>query len=175
MKRVVAAAVLVAAVVSVSFVARAALPADVAEFRDRLATEATTPEGALHCWFEALFVYQAADTHRSDDGAAMLDLVCADPRWQQNELFLAQLRTKPFIFRSYCVGAEPANSYQMDPDDFALRYGKATWQDDRQTCILELLSSGADRPRPVRLVKLDEQWWVKEYGALYAGVQEPAE
>lgn len=155
--------------------AQAKLPANLDEFKDRIAAEAGEPKGAMHLWFEALYLYLMEDPDRSRLGAAAMDLICSDAKWRDNELFQAQLRNKPYIFRSYCEGATPDNGYQMNPDAFQLRYGRELPEDDGQSCLLELKSSGADRVRPARLVRQGGHWWIAEYGNLYAGVEPPRE
>lgn len=152
--------------------ARAGMPASLDEFRERLATEGNSPVDALHLWFEALFVFNVDDDERRQLGSDMLDLVCADEDWHRNELFLSQLRRKPYIFRSYAVDAEPENDYMMDPENFSLRVDRVR-HDDETHCTIDLRSSGADRVRPVPMIYRDGHWWVDNIGNLYAGVEEP--
>ncbi len=155
--------------------ATAALPESVEEFKNRIEGQGSTPEGAMRLWFEAVYVYMSGDDQRVSMGAEMLNLICCDSRWQKNEIFHAQLRRKPYIFRSYCVGAEPDNGYAMSFDEFQLRYGRVKISDDGETGTVEMKSSGAEAPRPVRLLRDGGRWWVKDFGNLYAGVKPPAE
>ena len=152
--------------------AEAALPRTVDEFRQRVADDARDPQGAMHLFFEALFVYLSPDADRSAAGGQMIDLICADERWRRNDLFLSQLRHKPYIFRSYCRGTSPENDYRMDPDNFELLFGRLLDERERE-CILEMRSTGASRVRPVRLIRRDGHWWVQGYGNLYEGVTPP--
>ena len=108
----------VAAVLGLASGVLAKLPRDVDEFRDRQAKEATRPDGAAKLWFEAVYCYSKEATR--DAGRKMLSLAMVDEKWEKNTYFVDRMRTKPHIFRSYAQGATPANSYKMDPDQFAL-------------------------------------------------------
>ncbi len=147
-------------------------PASIDEFKERIAAEAGAPGEALHLWVEALFVYNVEDEERRQLGAEMLDLICSDEDWHRNELFLSQLRRKPYIFRSYAEGATPDNDYMMDPENFTLRIERVR-QDDETHCTIDLRSGGAERLRPVPMLYRDGHWWVDNIGNLYAGVEEP--
>lgn len=82
---------------------------------------------------------------------------------------------KPFIARSYLVGAMPTNDDQPEPP---LRI---RWQPHAQPTPspgryrLLLPSSGADYPRPVTLRRDDAGLWkVEESSSLFVGVRPPA-
>ena len=152
----------------------AKLPRDVDEFRDRQTREATRPDGAVKLWFEAIYAYSKDATR--DAGRKMLSLAMVDEKWEKNTYFVDRMRTKPYIFRSYAQGATPANSYKMDPDQFALsvvtseadKFRDGAWR-------VMLQSSGTDKARPIVLVKgSDGLWRVQAYNDIYGDVQPPA-
>jgi hypothetical protein len=81
---------------------------------------------------------------------------------------------KPYVARSYLLGATPANDYQP------ARPLRVTWQRHSQPqpapgrIRVMLVSSGADRPRPVTLRQDgDGLWKVDEASSLFVGVRAP--
>jgi hypothetical protein len=143
-----------------------------------------TPEGALHLWFEAVFLYMDEAT-RDQGREALTDLTIPfkdEPGWEtlpSNRIFVERLQdpAHAHIFRSYAVGTSPANGYAMDPGDFELAVEDSSEDAHGRGHRVLLRSSGADSPRPVYMKRSTTTglWYVSEFGNVYVGIRPPVD
>lgn len=97
---------------------------------------------------------------------------------QPSGLVLRNLRDrvepKPFLARSYFEGATPANGYQLPPG-LVVRIREQRGDVGPAEARVFVFSSGADTPRPMRLVKSPKgHWKAREWSSLEVGVRPPA-
>lgn len=93
-------------------------------FIDRYHKEATTPQVALHLWFEACFMYMDPSTR--DEGRIAIQKLTIPlmetEHWDRKNgpwsYFVKALVEDQFIIRSYAKGTNPDNAYAMDPTNF---------------------------------------------------------
>lgn len=151
------------------------LPKDYQEFKARYQTEGTTPEGALRMHMQAVFTYLNPATRAEAGKMLRYSMHWSKPIEQSHNhaTFVERLRHEEYhhIFRSYCQGTSPENSYQAQPESCVLNAGKP-YESDGFTKI-QLHSSGADNPRPMWLLNHDGLWYVENNVGLYVGVREP--
>jgi hypothetical protein len=90
-------------------------------------------------------------------------------------LLHSQIKSKPYIPRSYVKGAMPDNGYQL-PGYFVFEFSDNPHSGDpeRGTHKVFINSSGASSPRPVTVKRNDKGIWkAYEWSTLIVGVQEP--
>ena len=81
---------------------------------------------------------------------------------------------KPYIARSYLVGASPGNGYRPDPPLRVRWRPHDTPSASPERVRLMLLSAGADNPRPITLRRGDDGLWtVDEASSIFVGVRPP--
>lgn len=153
--------------------AQAKLPEDMADYQNRYAKEAKTPEGALKLWHEGLMLYQESISR--DLGrkilVAITDQLPAD--FEKNSMhatFVNRVTTEPQIIRSYCAGSTPENNYKADPNKCELTITRSTEEYDG-TWAIWIKSSGADSTRKVVLTKDGEHWKISSYPGIYMGIR----
>ncbi len=154
----------------------AELPRDYQAFKARYQREATTPEGALKLYFEAVFSYM--DESRRDEAGKMLRYAM---HWERPierspvlATFVSRLKDprQHYIFRSFARGSSPENDYQMSPDDFELMVAGQRQEADRLNVLLR--SSGADSPRIVWVKQFEDGlWYTINNAGTYAQVRQP--
>lgn len=159
--------------------ARAELPKTLEELKERHAELGKTPEGALGCWFDAVYVYMNEETR--DIGRQMIQFLTIpymeQPEWdrdQNNQYFLRALTEQAYIMRSYAKGTSPENQYQMDPNNYELNIVRVNPNHPKALQVY-LRSSGADTPRPVYMKKStrSELWYVFDHANTYTGIRPP--
>eukprot|EP01080_Neovahlkampfia_damariscottae_P001997 gene1997-1504_t len=154
------------------------------EIIDYHAKVGTTPEGALKCWFDAIFLY--IDIKTRDEGRKALQNLTIpfkpDTDWDKkpsNGTFKGVLQGKTtYIFNSYAKGTSPENQYSMDKSNYELnvekshedKYGKRGW-------AVFLRSSGADSSRPVYLKKSSKTglYYPDTISNVYLGIRKPVD
>ena len=151
----------------------AKLPADMAEYEARYAKEATTPEGATKLWFEAVFLYQNAET-RALGRKMLIHIMKGLPDdFDHNAGYakmMERIKGNPEIFRSFCAGSAPENNYEADPDNCELTVTSSKVEAGGTTAVF-LKSSGADSPRPMKLTEVDGHWKASSVSSLYLQIQ----
>ncbi len=153
--------------------AMAKLPTSMAEYKARCEQEAKTPEGAAKLWFEAVFLYQNAET-KSLGRAMLLDIMKSLPDdFDRNSGYakmVERIKNNPEIFRSFCAGSSPSNGYKADIQNCELTV-TGSREEAENTHAVFLKSSGADSPRPMKLTKVDGLWKASSVSSLYLQVQ----
>lgn len=156
--------------------AAAALPRDYQEFKARYQREATTPEGALKLYFEAVFCYLDEST-RAEAGKMLRYALHWERPIEQSPMlatFVSRLKDprQHHIFRSFAAGTSPENDYRMSPDDFELMVVGKRQEAGRVNVLLR--SSGADSPRIVWVQQFDDGlWYTTNNAGTYAQVRPP--
>ena len=143
--------------------AMAKLPSSMEEYKARYEKEAKTPEGAAKLWFEAVFLYQNAET-KSLGRKMLLD------RNSGYAKMVERIKNNPEIFRSFCAGSSPSNGYKADIENCELTV-TSTREEAENTFAVFLKSSGADSPRPMKLTQVDGLWKASSVSSLYLQVQ----
>jgi hypothetical protein len=150
-----------------------------AKVRDRLCR---TPQGAAAAMVTVLLACNQDQTRGSIFATMLLhpDRLRSGRAYQGREPgqhyrdLLRIARAKPYIARSYLIGAAPDNGYQP-AEPFGVRWqphAQPSPSSDRVRVMLH--SSGADTPRPVTLRKgSDGIWKVDEASSLFVGVRPP--
>ena len=167
--------------------AEAKLPATWAEFKQEYQIEAKTPQGALNMLFKGIFCYNKAVQTKNnqlkiDAGKMIRYAIYSETPIESSpnySTFRERLNNPDYhyIFRSYCQGTSVDNSYQMDPENFKLDFGKYVNEGEkagRKYCQLFIKSSGADKPRFVRQTReLDGLWYTTKPQNVYLDVRKP--
>ena len=170
-----AGALFSAAAAAQTAVAPNGLPQTYQEFKARYQTEATTPEGALRMHMQAVFAYLNPATRAEAGKMLRYSMHWNKPIEQSHNhsTFVERLKYEEHhhIFRSYCKGTSPENSYQAQPETCVLNAGKKYEGDG--FIKIPLHSSGADNPRPIWLLEHDGLWYVENNAGLYVMVREP--
>lgn len=153
--------------------AMAKLPSSMEEYKARYEKEAKTPEGAAKLWFEAVFLYQNAET-KSLGRKMLLDIMKSLPDdFDRNSGYakmVERIKNNPEIFRSFCAGSSPSNGYKADIENCELTV-TSTREEAENTFAVFLKSSGADSPRPMKLTQVDGLWKASSVSSLYLQVQ----
>lgn len=153
--------------------AMAKLPESMDEYKARYEKEGKTPEGAAKLWFEAVFLYQNAET-KALGRKMLLDIMKALPDdFDRNAGYakmVERIKNNPEIFRSFCAGSSPSNGYKADVDNCELTVTN-TREEAENTFAVFLKSSGADSPRPMKLTQVDGLWKASSVSSLYLQVQ----
>lgn len=154
--------------------ASAKLPENMDEFNAMYAAEAKTPEGAVKLWLEAAFLYQDSATRNL--GRNMLIKVMKNlpqdfERSSVHATMVDRIKNQPEIQRSFCAGSSPENNYKADPNNCELTISKSQEGREDGYWNVFLVSSGADSPRQVTLVKEGEHWLVWSAPALFMGIR----
>ncbi len=152
------------------------------DWQERHSEQATTPEGAIKVWFDAIFLYLDPETR--DLGRTLLQYSTVplkdDDQWHKRpsfSIFLSRLEDESHhhIFRSYAKGATPENGYSMNPRDYELRIESSGKDTHGRGWRLSLESGGADNPRPVYLRRSSksELYFVDGFVNVYLGIRPP--
>lgn len=156
--------------------AQPGLPKTMEEFEARVAEKALDPKQAAKLWFDAVFVYMNVD---KELGARMITLMTKDKEWQKKSYFMAALKERPYILRSYAKGTAPENNYEMDPNKYVLaieRVDRKPFDDKEEDEYVKLFikSSGADSPRPLTFQRnIRGEYKVFEFSSIYVGIRPP--
>ena len=174
-------------VLSICTICEAKLPATWAEFKQEYQVAAKTPQGALNMLFKGIFCYTKAvttnNTQLKIDAGKMIRYAVHSETPIETSGYYSTFRERLndpdyyYIFRSYCQGTSVDNSYQMDPENFALNIGKCVnegTKEGKSYCQLFLSSTGADTIRYVRQTKeLDGLWYTTTPHCVYLDTRKP--
>jgi hypothetical protein len=160
-----------------------ALPAHIAAFLALRDTVSHTPQGGAAVFALALLLHvrdralglqaltAALDASHLTDGPSGLQ------GKQPSALVLRNLRDrvekKPYIAASYFEGTSPGSAYAL-PAHLAVRVREQRGDVGASEAKVFVFSSGADTPRPMRLVKSPKgHWKATEWSSLEVGVRPP--
>lgn len=171
-----------AAMLALPGAARAELPDTYDAFRSHYDRVATTPEGAIKAFLDAVFVYMDEATRA--EGRRMLQYAIReyrdDAEWDTRptaRTFVERMKdpAQQYIFRSYAKGTSPATGYKMDPNDYEVDIAEVGEPRDTRGVSVALRSTGAERPRVIYLVQEDgDVFRINVYNTLFVGVEPPA-
>ena len=155
--------------------ARQALPASFEEYKQRYAMHATTPQGAVKLYFDAVFCYIGGNR---EEALKMLRYSMHEIKgWERtayHSTFMERLNDpgQHHIFRSFAAGATPENDYAMSPQNYRLMIDDVRGMHGYTQ--VRLISSGADSPRVVQVRQYDDGlWYVTQNAGTYTQVREP--
>jgi hypothetical protein len=135
------------------------------------------PEGTITLWLEAVIRVQNGDESAWKDIQYLTIPLKSDKNWMKlagNSYFINQVRDGNPSFRSFINGATPENGYSVSLNNL-----RVSIENDLDNGSLGrkyfIISSGADRPRPISLKKSDQTglYYVNEYSSMYVNVQPP--
>lgn len=149
------------------------LPESLQEFKEIAAMGLAAPENVCALFLCALNLY-CAD---KDSGIEAMNIIKGPkPMTPYDVQFLRdRLRGKEYLPRAYFNGASPKNNYT--PTEYVLE----VLPDQRPQDIEEgyirvfLKTEGADSPRPMKLRKKGENWFLWEYSSILSGIRIPEE
>ncbi|MBW2255929.1 MAG: hypothetical protein JRI25_15205 [Deltaproteobacteria bacterium] len=157
-------------------------PSGFEAWKARHAVEGTSAEGTVKVWLDATLLWangDEADRALAVEVIQYLTIPLKDePDWPKrptNQTFVQQMEEKPYIFRSYAVGATPENEYAMDPADWKLNVRRIEAPADDRGTRVEIISGGADSPRPIYMKQSEQTglWYVNVWANTYVGIRKP--
>lgn len=149
----------------------AALPANAEELK-------ALPEAVLETPFQAAALTVAALCRYGENAEETLEMIRflkgPNPLSVYETQFLRdRLGGKDYVPRSFFEGASPDNAYTPDmPYAVTVEEDPYTYAQDGYAKLL-IRSSGADSPRPVRLVQQNGKWYLWE-NMLLSDIRKPA-
>jgi hypothetical protein len=153
------------------------------EIIDKHQQVGTSPEGALKCWFDAIFLF--IDPNTREEGAAAMEALTlpfkGDSSWHKkpaNRTFVDILKGKnTYIFQSYAKGTSPDNQYSMDVSNYELNVEKSQEDAYKRGWAVFVRSSGADAARPVYLKKSSKTglYYPDTISNVYVGIRKPVD
>ena len=154
------------------------LPKTWPEFKTRYQEEAKTPEGALKMHLQAVFAYMNPDTRGEASKMLRYSMHLSGPVESSPSLtsfFVPRMKDpkEQHIFRSYCAGTSPENSYKVDLASCELNITGA--RDSEGYRKVGLQSTGADSERLIWMRQHDGLWYAENNTALYVQVRPPKE
>jgi len=92
------------------------------------------------------------------------------------QFLVQQLNARPYIAPSYIRGTSPGNGYALPPRPWTLVITRNPYSEQADGSVkVFVASSGADSPRPIRLVKNSAGLWkVAEFSSLVVDIRKPA-
>ncbi len=169
--------------VLIAIPAQAQLPQTLDEMKAQHVLLGAEPQGAVKNFLDACFVYMNPETRSA--GREMLQYLTiplkSDANWDRlpsNRLFAERLTDERYahVWRSYAVGATPANGYAMDPNEWELNFERTHRHDDDERGLqVYLRSGGADAPRVVYVLQSTQTdlWYVNIWNSLFVDVRPP--
>ena len=150
------------------------LPESLAEFQTYIPQALAAPEQVCALFLSALQMYLKNQT----EGVAAINLLRGPrPMTPYDVQFLRdRLRGKAYLPLAYFEGATPENGYTP-----AVPYCLQVLPDPRPQDVEEgyirvfLKTTGADSPRPMRLRRKGDAWFLWEYSSILSGIRIPAE
>jgi hypothetical protein len=153
------------------------LPSNFQAYKQRYQSVATSPEGAVRMYFDALYSY-IAPKGRSE-GVKMLRYSLHERQgWERSpaySTFVSRLNNASwhYVFRSFASGTSPENNYSMSPNNYRLMF--ASTRQETDYVLVMIHSSGADSPRPLQVKQFDDGlWYVVANHGTYSDVRKPA-
>lgn len=154
-------------------VAIGAFPTDLGQFTASAVNDLTRPENVCALFLTALDLY----TKDKDAGLEAINYL-RGPRPLSNydmQFFRDRLMDKRYLPRVYFDGATPQNNYVPSEPYTLTVYPDQRPQDVEDGYIRVFLrTAGADSPRPIKLRKKGDQWFLWEYSSIMMGVRIPA-
>ncbi len=147
------------------------LPVNPEDFTTLLPEMEKTPEGAAAACVLALYLTAL------DNSLAKQLLRAMNPEVSHSTIQLAQsqLKSKPYLIRSYFSGTTNQNGYAM-PEKLEIEFttNKYSGSEDSGKIKFFTACSGADSPRPLTVKKgLDGTWYAHEWSSLVVGIRSP--
>jgi hypothetical protein len=151
------------------------LPSSFEEYKQRYATYARTPQGAVKLYFDAVFCYIEGN---KAEALKMLRYSMHEIKgWEHtayHSTFMERLKDprNHYIFRSFAAGTSPNNDYAMSPQNYRLMINGI--REMHGYTQVQLISSGADSLRTVQVRQYDDGlWYVSQNAGTYTQVREP--
>ena len=161
-----------------------AWPRDVETYLRLRDAHALTPQGGAAMFAVALVLYTedralglqcltaTLDASQLVDGPDGLKGKQPSPAVLRN--FKERIDQRPWIARSYIEATTPAAGYALPAPPRSLRVREQPRDVGPTDARMFVFSSGADTPRPVRLIKSPRGFWkAKEWSSLEVGVRPP--
>ncbi len=147
------------------------LPISLEDFSAMLPEMNEKPEGAVATCVLALGMAALNDSIASD----VLHAMNAEISLGSIVLAKSQLRSKPYLIRSYFNGSTPENGYSLPEKlEIKLTTNKYSGSEDQGKIKFFIACSGADSPRPVTVKKRsDGTWYAHEWSSLVVGIRSP--
>lgn len=162
------------------------LPKNIEEFLEVRNQIATTPEGGASIFIIACMMY----IESSYKDIAPLTVALAKSRLQESQegyqgyipnpsdlrLIKDQLNRHPYLANSYVLGTSPQNGYNLPNKSLSFDYSTNKYSGSEKEVSIKLFiaSSGADSPRPIRVVRNDKGLWkAEEWSSLLVGIRTP--
>jgi hypothetical protein len=149
------------------------LPISVEAYIALHARTAISPEGGAAMLVVALLLF----TRDEALGRECLAVAGARPPSPRDiQFWRTQLGSAGHVPRSYIVGATPGNGYSLPPGPLAVEIVRNPYSGDESSgrCKVFAISSGADSPRPVTLLRNERGLWRgQEWSSLLSGVRLP--
>ena len=153
------------------------LPNNFQEYKSRYQRYATTPEGAVKMYFDAVFCYINQST-RAEAIKMLRYSMHEKAGWESSHAyatFVSRLKDPyyHYIFRSFAEGTSPQNDYAMSTNRYHIMIDSKRPQSDYLQ--INLISSGADSPRITHAQKFDDGlWYMTNIHGTYSDVRQPA-
>jgi hypothetical protein len=151
----------------------AELPKSEEEFGAQYSSYAE-PETVANAFFAAVYVYTHADKSLGED---LLDLVIGSDQWEKTQPgFTTALKETPWVFDSYADGADAADGYAIDPNEFELSVANTTTTETEllgqgELACVYLDTAASDNPRPLILRRTEDGWKVASPTPLLIGLK----
>ena len=152
----------------------AAIPATAEEFAAMPQMDLTKPENTCAMFLLALHLY----TKDQDAGVASVNLLRGPkPLSNYEAQFLRdRLCDKTYLPLAYFDGAAPQNNYTPSQPLTLQVLSDPRPQDVEEGYLRVYLKTvGADSPRPVKLRRKGENWYLWEYSSILSGIRIPVE
>ena len=151
-----------------------AVPATAEEFSALQQNDLSKPENTCAMFLLALELY----LKDSDAGVAALNTL-RGPRPLSNydiQFLKDRLRGKNYLPLAYFNGATPENNYAPDTPLVLEVLADSRPQDIEEGYLrLFLKTTGADSPRPIKLRRKGDSWYLWEYSSILSGIRIPSE
>jgi hypothetical protein len=161
-------------------------PKNIEEFLELRNQIATTPQGGASMFIIALMMY----VQSSDNDFAPLTVAITKSHLQENSkgykgympnpsdlrLIKDQLNYHPYLPNSYVINTSPQNGYELPSERLAFTFSTNKYSGSEEEGSLKLFvpSSGADSPRPIKVVRNDKGIWkADEWSSLLVGIRTP--
>ena len=152
----------------------ASIPVTTAEFAAMPQMDLTKPENTCAMFLLALQLY----TKDQDAGVASVNLLRGPkPLSNYEAQFLRdRLCDKTYLPLAYFDGAAPQNNYTPSQPLTLQVLSDPRPQDVEEGYLrVYLKTAGADSPRPVKLRRKGENWYLWEYSSILSGIRIPVE
>jgi hypothetical protein len=148
------------------------LPLSKEAFSALLPALQNSPEGAAAACIFALNILAG----NSSAGIDALKEMNPDVTFSTLQLAGSQLKSKPYMIRSYFTGTAASDGYSL-PENLEIDFvtNRYSGTPDQGRVKLFVACTGADSPRPVTVRKRnDGSWYAYEWSSLVVGIKPPA-